>query len=311
MGQNAALVNKFLTNVLQGYVPTGMVSEMLLPKLNVVQQTGKIAKRGLAHLRIENAIMTSKSGARRIEVRQYNSDTYSIKEYGLEELLGKSEYRNVEAPFDLERDTVMALTMALFLGKEKALADSITNTSIITQNVTLSGTSQFNDYTNSDPIGVALTAKNTIRLAAGWYPDTMVADKHVIETLRYHPKILRNLGYADARAGQLTNDDLARAFGIDRILAADVQYNSAKEGQTEALAPIWGKDLVFCKAPATAAIDQKSLGYLVQFAGQSPRAVYKNPVINPPGATSIIVEDQYDMLLTDVKCAYLVKAAIA
>jgi hypothetical protein len=234
-----------------------------------------------------------------------------VEPHGLEEVLTPEEYNNVELPFDLERDAVMSLQMALFLGKEKALADSLTSTSVITQNTTLSGTSQWNDYTNSDPIGVANTAKKTIRAACGVAPDTIVADWGVLETLRYHPNILRNLGFADSRAGQLSNEDLARALGVRRILSADVMYNSAKEGQTEALASVWGKHMVFCVAPDSAAIDQKSLGYLVQLAGQSPRKVYKQAVVNPPESNSIIVKDSYDMVFTDVTCAYLVKDAIA
>lgn len=311
MSQNKALVDKLLTNVLQGYVPQGFVSEMFLPKLSVVQQSGKIGKRGLAHLRIENDVMIGKGGARRVEVRQYLSDSYFIKPHGLEEILAPEEYKNVELPFDLERDTTMSLSMALYLGKEKALADSVTSTSVITQNTTLSGTSQFNDYTNSDPIGVVVTAKNTIRTATGVVPDTLLADWQVWETLRYHPKILRNLGFADTRAGQLTNQDLAKALGVRRIISADVMYNSAKEGQTEALASVWGKHMVLACAPDSAGIDQKSLGYLVGFAGQNPRKVYKQQVVNPPEANSLIVKDEYDMLLTDVKCAYLVANAIA
>lgn len=311
MGQINAIVNKLLTNVLQGYQPKGFVAELLLPKLNVVQQSGLIGKLGFAHLRLENDLMQGKSKARRVETRQYLTDTYNIKPHGLEELIAPEEYANVELPFDVERLAVLALDNALRIGKEKALADAITSTSIITQNTTLSGTSQFNDYTNSDPIGVSITARQTVRAASGMVPDTAIADWIVWETLRYHPKILRNLGYADNRAGQLTNEDLAKALNVRRILSADVMYNTAKEGQTEVLGSVWGKDLVFAVAPDTAGLEQKSLGYLVQFAGQSPRKVYKQNVVNPPESKSIIVKDSYDMLLTDVKSAYLVKTAVA
>ena len=311
MSQLTAIVPKLLTNVLQGYVPKGFISEQILTPLKVVQQSGKIGKRGLAHLRIENTVMGGKSGARRIEVRQFLSDSYYIEPHGLEEVIAPEEYANVELPFDIERDTMLALSMALFLGKEKGLADTLRDTAIITQTTTLSGTSQWSDYTNSDPIANANTAKNTIRNNSGVAPDTFIADWNVLEVLRYHPKILRNLGYADNRAGQLSNDDLAKALNVKRVLSADVMYNSAVEGQTEALSSIWGTDAIFASLPESAGIDQKTLGYRVEFASQSPRKVFKQNVVNPPEAVSIIVKDSYDMVITDAKCAYLYKTAIA
>jgi hypothetical protein len=311
MSQLTALVDKLLTNALQGYVPKGFIAELVLPTLKTKQSSGKIGKRGLGHLRIENNVMGGKAGAKRIEIRQFLSDSYFVAPHGLEEVVAIEEYANVELPFNLNRDVTVLLALALQLGKEKALADSLRSTSIITQNATLSGTTQWSDYTNSDPIGNVLTARNTIRGTSGVFPDTMICDQAVIDVLSYHPKVLRNLGYADNRAGSLSNDDIAKALKLRKILAADVMYNSAKEGQTDVLASLWGKDVVFAACPDAAAIDQKSLGYLVELEGDSRRKVYKQAVTNPPEATSIIVKDSYDMVLTDVKCAYLYKTAIA
>lgn len=311
MAQIKALVDKLLTNASIGYVPEGYISEMILPLLNVVQSSGKLGKYGNDHLRIVPTIMGGRGGAKRLDVTTRSSLTYFIESHGLTDLVTKEDYRNVEDPFDAEKDSTMSLTTVLWLGKEKALADTLRNTSIITQNTTLSGTSQFNDYTNSDPIGVAVTAKNTIRNACGKAPDTVIADWQVAEVLRYHPKILRNLGYADNRAGSLTNDELAKALGMRRFLVADVVYNSAKEGQADSLSPVWGKDMIFAVAPEKATKMQKSLGYRLQISGEGPRKVYKEAKFNPPGSTEILVQDEYDMLLAEAACAYLVVDAIA
>ena len=311
MAQMKALVDKLLTNASNGYVPEGFISEQILPLLNVVQYSGKIGNYGNDHLRIVPTIMGGRGGAKRLDAMNVSSSTYMIENHGLEDIVTAEDYANKEEPFDAENDSQLTLTTVLWLGKEKALADALTSTSVITQNVTLSGTSQWNDYTNSDPIGVALTAKNTIRAACGKAPDTMISDWAVAEVLRYHPKILRNLGYADNRAGSLTNDELAKALGMRRYLVADVVYNSAKEGQADSLAPVWGKHVVFAVLPNTAAKMQKTLGYRVQISGSGPRKVYKEPTFNPPNGMKILVQDQYDMVLVEVGCAYLVKDAIA
>ena len=96
------------------------------------------------------------------------------------------DYRNVIKPFDAERDAIDKLTNHLWLGKEKSLADSLTSTAVITQNTTLSGTSQYNDYTNSDPIGDATTAVETIADAIGRQPDTLIISRKVFRTLPFN-----------------------------------------------------------------------------------------------------------------------------
>jgi hypothetical protein len=311
MSQNKAIVDKLLTNVSQAYIPTGFVSELALTPLKVVQSSGRIGKYGNQHLRLESTLMGGKGVAKRVEIRQYASDAYFIKPNGLEDMITPEEYENVEQPFDIEKDVTAQLTSLLYIGKEKALADSLRSTSILTQNVTLSGTGQWNDYTNSDPIAVINTAKNTIRSASGVLPDTMILDEGVMNVLRFHPKLLRNLGFADSRAGSLEDADIAKAFRLKRVLVADVVYDTAKEGQTSSLAPMWGKDVILAALPTDAAKLQKSLGYYVTKSSEGPRKVYKQNVINPPDSKSIIVKDSYDLVLTDTTCGYVIKAAIA
>ena len=44
---------------------------------------------------------------------------------------------------------------------------------------------------------------------------------------------------------------------------------------------------------------------------RSARSVYKYPINNPPGATGIIVQDNWDFFLADVTAGYLIKDVIA
>jgi hypothetical protein len=220
------------------------------------------------------------------------------------------DYRNVTVGFKVEEDEVMGLTSMLLLEKEKLLADTLRNTSVITQNVTLSGTDQLNDYTNSDPIDVISTALNAIRAGAGKAPSVAVMDWSVAQVLRSHPKFL-GMGFQYLTKGMLDDAALATVLGVQKVLIAQATYLSSKEGQTDAMTNVWGKDIIFAVAPDNAQPYQTSLGYLVTLEGESPRKVYKNPVFNPPGSTAILVEDNYDMLISNASAAYLIKAAIA
>lgn len=310
--QGRALVDKLLTNVSQKLVVGSCVADQVLPELNVVQQSGKIGKYGKEHLRIVNTTMGGKAGAKRIDTTTRSSDSYYIEKHGLEDVVTDEDYRNVEDPFDAEADATEGLTSVIQLGKEKGLADALTSTSVITQNVTLSGTGQLNDYGNSDPIDVMNAAKVAIRNGCGTISDLcMIMDWQVFNSLIFHPQILTSLGYAMNRAGQLTQDEIAKCFGVKRLLIPDAVYLSSNEGQTDVMAPVWGKSIVLLQAPDKAAKAQISAGYKVQYSGTGARQVFKYPLQNPPGSTGIICQDSYDQVLTNLGAAYLIKNAIA
>lgn len=311
MSQMKAIVDKLLTNVSSLYAPTGYISESLFPKVQVVQKSGKLGKYGMDHIRIEGSFVGGRGGFRRVESITRSTQTYNIESHGLEELVTEDDYRNVELPFEAEKDVTMGVTSLIWTEKEKILADSLANTSVVTQNVTLSGTSQFSDYVNSDPISRFSTARAAIKSGCGAAPNVVFMDWTVKNKLKFHPQLLDMLGFKQARPGGLNDSELAMALDVQKVIVADASYNSAKEGQTATLAPIWGKHLWFAVLPETAAVRQISAGYYFTLTGKTPRKVYKYAVNNPPESNAILVKDDYDYILSNTGAIYLIKDAIA
>jgi hypothetical protein len=309
--QMKGIIDPLLTNVSSAYVPKGCIAETILPMVKFSQYTGKLGGYGKNHLRVESSVVGGKGKYRRVDSIVRTTTSFEIEGHGLAGIVTKRDYKNVIDPFDAEKDEVMGLSTILMLEKEKALADTLGNTSIITQNVTLSGTSQLSDYTSSDAISVVNAAKAAVRSGCGAVANTAIMDYDVAEVLRYHPQLLDMLGFKFAKPGGLENSDLAKALGVQKVLIADAKYNSAKEGQTASLSNVWGKNILFAVIPDSAQKYQVALGYDVRLDDGQPRKVYKQQLFNPPGATEILVEDEYDVLLSDVTAAYLIKNAIA
>lgn len=312
MSQVKAIVDKLLTNVSSAYIPEGYISEEILPRLSVKQKTGKIGKYGTSHLRIVNSKMSGRGAAPRFEpiVREVD-DTYSIESHGLEGMVTEDDYSNVEEPFDAEKDETVGLTSAIWLEKEFALASVLTNTSLLTQNTTIvSATDKLTDYTNSKPLELFRDSQNAVLDGCGFMPNRAVISQKMFNVLKYHPAILRTLGYADNRAGQLSVQEVAKAMGVEILHVGKVAYEAAKLGQTSDFKQLWGSDIVFFYAPRTAEKYQKSLGYYMTLTGRSPRQVFKYAINNPPNAKGIIVRDDYSFEILDPKCAYLIKSAI-
>lgn len=311
MSQLKAIQDPLLTGVSSAYIPPAYISESILPVIPSLTSTGLLAKYGTNHLRIEVNAKAGRGAYRRVEAIARSQSQYSIEGHGLEGLVTDSDYRNVQNPYDAERDEALGLSTLLWLEKEKALADTIFSTSIIGNNTTLTGANQFSDTSNSDPLGVSATARSTVYGNCGMEPNLCVMSWDVWNILRFHPAILDALGFKQNRAGMLSNEELASALGVDKVLVGKAKYESAKEGQTSSLASVWGKDMLFCVAPDRAVPYQVSLGYLVQYSDMLPRKVYKYAVNNPPNATGILVEDNYDMFISNSSAAYLIKAAVA
>jgi hypothetical protein len=311
MAQLNAIVDKLLTNVSSQYVPEGFISEMVFPVVQSVQKTGKLAKYGTDHLRVENTLIGGRGKYARAETVSRSSSTYSIEGHGLEGIVTEDDYANVEKPYDAEADEALGLTSTIMVGKEKGLADALADTTVLTQNTTLSGQSQYSDYLNSDPVDDFNTARAAVKAGCGVPADTAIMSWEVFQILKFHPGILDALGFKDNRPGGLKGSELASVMEVKRILIGEASYESAKKGQTSSLAAIWGKHIIFAKLPQTAAKRQVSLGYLFKLAGRKQRRVTKWSVNNPPNSKAILVDDHYDMRITNANAGYLIKNAIA
>ncbi len=310
-----ALVDVPLTQVSNGLFQemTSFICERLLPNIPVVQQSGIIGKYGTNHLRLHANSMGGRGEAPRVAlVNPDVSQKYYIEDHGLEEVVTPNDLRNYISPFEADRDKVMALTYANLVAKEYALAYSMGATAAnLSLNTTLTGSSQFSDLENSDPVNVILTGRRAIRDVVGFFPNKAWCEADVFETLRVHPQIWDRLGFKFNQSGQLSQANVAQALNVKEFLVAESVYDSSSMGQSASIAPIWDKTLYFGVLPENPALMQKSGGYYLYYGNQGKRSVYKQPIVNPPNAMSIICKDDYDMLLSDVNCFYAVYGAIA
>jgi hypothetical protein len=315
MAQLRAIVDKPLTDVSNGLWQdlSYFLSERLLTAMGVIQQSGIVGKYGTNHLRVHANSMGGRGEAPRVSLVAPDVSThYYIENHGLEEVVTREEYDNFELPFDAERDKTLALTYANLVAKEYALAYAMSSTAAnLTQNTTLTGTSQFSDFVNSDPISQINTARESVRAGCGFYPNVAWMEAAVFEKLRIHPQIWDRLGFKYNQTGQLTQDNVGQALNVKKVLIAEAVYDSSSEGQTATIAPIWGKDLYLGVVADNPAIMQKTLGYYLYFKKRGKRTVYKYAINNPAEATGIQCRDDYDQLLSDVTCAYAMYGAIA
>src|SRR3990167_3594261 len=138
---------------------------------------------------------------------------------------------NQDAAIDLRTDGAEWLAQQFQLDREIALATKIFDASAWNSSVTKSGTGQWSDYANSDPIGDIETGKETVKKAIGRYPNVMLMGAEVWDKLKFHPDLLDI--YKHTELAVLKPPQVAAVFdGIEQLLVGDAIRNTAAEGVT-------------------------------------------------------------------------------
>ena len=294
-----------LTQVSTAYKNDTFLAEQILPVMPVSKQSGVYFQYDKENLRIPaSTLRAAGSPAKEVDF-SVSKGTFFTQDHALKEFVPQEIQDQAMTPTDPLTDSTENVTEKLLLDKESAIATYLTSTANITQNTTLSGTSQWSDYNNSSPITDLRTARQTVQLAVGKKPNTLILGQQVFDILRDHPEIIERVKYS--ALGVLTTDLLARIFEIDQVWIGSAVYNSAKEGQTDSLAYVWGKNAVVAYIAPTVRIKQLTLGYTFTYGTRQT----ERWTDGDRKGTYVRVHDNYQQGIVAATAAYLVKNAIA
>jgi hypothetical protein len=309
MNQNQVqVVDPVLSNISIQYRPVGLVADRIFPRQPVGEVSGTCYKyeKGMM-FDIVDTRREINSGYKRASYKM-ETDTYKCFENGLEEVIDDRLRKIAGNKLNLEIDTTEFVTQLVALAAEKRVVDIVTNSSLITQYTTLTSAAktQFNDYTNSDPIGVIQTGKATINAAIGRDPNKLVLGKEVFDKLVNHPALLDRIKYS--QTGIVTAALMAVVFGVDEVLVAESLYNTVKKNQTASLSRLWGKKALLCYSEPTPGLKKISLGYTYEFSPRQTMAPFRDE--NNIGDV-IRVKEDIDEKLMSADCGYLIVDAVA
>ena len=311
--RNRARIDKLLVNISRKQKLEGTIADEVLTSVNVVQQSGLIGKYDKSHLRIVHDLVGGETPYPQIVASVKDSDRYSLEKHGLKGVVTEEDKKNEEQPFDARKDKTQDLTDKITLGRELALSTTLTDTGVITKNVTLAGTDQFNDYDNSEPLERFNVARASIYDNTGQIVEAKggfaIVPWNVMNQLKFHPALIENIKHTVNMQQGLSLQQLKASMGVDRIMMPWARYNNSKEGQADVLTPIWGKNIVFGYAPRNGSKRIETLGFDIK--RRSNVRVFVKAIDDPPNADKILVDIEYDFLLTETDAAYLIKDAIA
>lgn len=282
------------------------ISDIIFPEVIVPKTSFEVAKYSKEALIIpQTSVRTGEAKAKRVSLNR-GIDTFGpLNEHALSDFVTREDYKLSDDPFEPESDAVENIMEKLALIDENNLATQLADTTIITNNTTLSGTSQWNDAA-STPFQDIKTASQA---AAFKKFNTLFMGSEAFDELMLHPELLDRIKWS--QTGVLTEEailTLFRPFGIDRIVVGRAVANTGKEGVSDTFTSVWGKNAWL--GYVTNKPGRKTINGGYKFRLQDGREATREYMNNPAGA-EVLVRDQYDHVIMETDCFYLIKNAVA
>lgn len=298
-----------LTAIAIGYRNTRLIADEVLPRVPVGKQEFKYLKYGIGEVfTVPDTKVGRKSKPNEVEFSA-TEVTDSTSDYGLDDPIPQADIDNAPANYDpLGRATEM-ISNLIALDREvrsAALTFNLNNYAS-TNRATLSGTSQWSDFTNSDPISAILAALDACIMR----PNVMVLGQAVFTKLSTHPKVVQAFYGNAATAGVVRREFLAQLFELDKVLVGQGFVNTAKKGQTPVIARVWGKhcSLLF-QDPTADTRGGTTFGLTAQFGDRIAGAI-EDKYIGIRGGQRVRVGESVKELITANDLGYFFQNAVA
>lgn len=305
----ARVIDPVLSEVAQGYENNEMVGMTLFPEVPVKQRGGSIISFGKEDFMLYNTGRAPGQNTKRIQFG-YTSGKYVLENHSLEGVLPFENQEEAESVpgIDLGSRTVSGVQDIFALRKEKQQADLATNAAnyATSNKVTLSGTSQWSDYSGtSDPVKDVEAAKEAVRKLTGKYPNVMIIGASVFASLKQHPKIVDRMKYTGRDV--VTAEILASLFDLDEVKVGKAVW--ADDAGT--FSDVWGKIAVLAYVVKGTLKERgkPSYGYTYQLQGY---ANVEEPYVDRSAKSWVYpVTDEVAPVIASALAGYLISAAVA
>lgn len=300
--------NPTLTNISKKFVNFDYVNDQVFPALPVVEDAGFYYLYDQTELRNVDSRMGPDTKARTPEI-DYNLTRVPygpLEKRKLMNFINEDELRLSKPPLNAEIDATQVVTNAFLLNKEVNAANVMQDTTKITQNTTNSGTSQWSDPANSTPFDDIRVGRQTIKAAGVKLPNTAIMSWEVWAVLQNHPDFLDRIKFSGL--GYLTPELFAQLIEVDKVIIAKAAQNTAKEGQTSSITPVWGKHFWLGFINPEPQLKSISMGYTLQI--NDARGV-DNWMSKDPAGEYVRISDYYLQYLMAPEVAYGIFNAVA
>lgn len=320
-------IQQALARITMAYRNQSFIADRVLPRVPVPSEAFKYSKYTQADaFTIPDTKVGRKS--RPNEIDWTATETASAtQDYGLDDLIPNFDVQQaaanmvnngVQAIDPLARSTEL-LNQLVALDRENRVANDATSgvftlgTYPAANRTTLAGTTQWSDFTNSDPVQAILTGLDTPLIR----PNVMVIGQAAWSKLRTHPKISAAVypmgGNATGGGTAVARQALADLFELEEVLVGQSFYNSAKPGQTATMARLWGKHcaLIYRSPNPAAQGGDATFGFTAQWGDRIGGIVETDAKVGLRGGVRVRVGESVKEIISANDVGYFFQNAVA
>ena len=241
-----------------------------------------------------------------------------VKDYAIDNLVPNDDLDNAPPGYDPLGRATEGGTELLALDRELRVRDVVfnANTYPAANRTTLSGTSQWSDFTNSDPYAAINTARDGMLMA----PNIGVIGRLAWSKLRVHPKITAalapssngNSSTSNAQGAPATLQAVADLLELDQILIGESWVNTAKPGQTASLSRVWGKHMALLHLNPIASIRGNAItfGFTAEYGNRVSGSI-PEPKVGLRGAQRVRVGESVHEIVCASDVGYYFQNIVA
>jgi hypothetical protein len=293
-----------------------MIADRVLPRVPVGGERFKWLEYPLAEaFTLPSTFVGRKGRVNQVEFTSVER-TGAVDDYALDDMIPNTDLTAAAqqraaglSVYDPEARAVEGLTDLIIADREVRVANLITNlnTYAAALRVTLSGTAQWSDFVNSDPIAAILNALDLPMMR----PNKIVMGQAAWTVVRRHPRVVNAILGGNLNSGAVTTEQFARLMEVDEVIVGQGWVNTARKGQPANMQRIWGKDVALLYVNPIAGPDNSvTFGYTAQY-GTRIAGTILDPNIGIEGGEAKRVGERVREIIAAQSVGYLFKNAVA
>lgn len=262
-------IDRVLTGVAAGFADGSLVADLIMPVVGSSLQTGDVydIDPDRQFLIPRNNVRGPGGEPNRLDYDDPDTARFFCKDHALEGFIPDEIQQQADQEAMGAIPTINRLTYNILLKRE-------VDTAAVVNALSAAATPSTKwDVTSGSAIADLVAQKETIRLAVGRDPNTIVIAPAVLDKISeaadfrdrakftLTPRQLESLGKADI---------LASCVGVQRVLVAGAYYNSAQRGAAASMASVWGETVFmgYCENPRTGAAASQAFGMHIVWNGE-------------------------------------------
>ena len=299
-----------LTRIALSYKQNNLIADSILPRVPVSKQDFKYFK----YTKEDPFTIPDTKVGRKGMVNQVEFGgtevTDSVYDYALSDVVSVNDVVNsMGTVYDPKKIATEGIARLLDLDREVRVSNAVFNAANYNANnkVTLSGTSQFSDFANSDPVGVILAALDSCIMR----PNSVTIGRPAWSILMRHPKIVQAVYKTAQNSGIVSQRMFADLFELQNIFVGEAFLNTARKGQAASFARVWGKHISFIYQDASAATSgSTTFGFTAQWQGKQAYDDFDR-TIGARGSSVVKVVDSVKEVVCADDLGYFIQNAVA